>query len=88
MAPTVSAKSKVRTGKERVPDSPSSTINESKRRVSLPFGQAIGSFKESSSRKASKGKNQSVQSLADHLSVDSTVSMPFTVVKKPFNRFV
>lgn len=45
MAPTVSAKAKARAGKERIPDSPSSTVDESKRRVSFPFGQAIGSFK-------------------------------------------
>lgn len=92
MVPTVSAQAKVRAGKERVPDSPSSTVDESKRRVSFPFGQAIGSFKwknkDIGSQKGSKGKNELVQPLADHLSVASTVCMPATVGKKPFNRFV
>lgn len=94
MAPTASAKAKVRSEKARVPESPSSTVYESKRRVLFPFGQAVGSFKwknkeRSGSQKGLERKNnQSMQSLADHLSVDSTVSMPATVGRKPFNRFV
>ncbi|XP_044498536.1 protein IQ-DOMAIN 13-like [Mangifera indica] len=97
MTPTVSAKAKARANsnpKERLPGTPSS---ESQRRLSFPLTPNIGSFKwkkgfsfsnskESSSQRA-LDKNQSMQSLGN-LSVDSTVSMPATVGRKPFNRFV
>lgn len=97
MAPTVSAKAKLRgssTPKERfVVATPTS---ESKRRISFPFTQGLGSFKwnkgnlfsnKDSSSQRVLDKNQSLQS-AGNLSVDSTVSLPAGVGRKPFNRFV
>lgn len=97
MTPTVSAKAKVRPNsnpKERFPGTPSS---ESQRRLSFPLTQGIGSFKwkkgsllstsKDSSSQRVLDKNQSLQSIGN-LSVDSTVSMPATVGRKPFNRFV
>ena len=96
MTPTVSAKAKVRANsnpKERYPVTPSS---ESKRRLSFPLGQGIGSFKwnkgtlfsskDSTSQRVIE-RHQSLQSTGN-LSVDSTVSLPATVGRKPFNRFV
>lgn len=95
MAPTVSAKAKVRANsnpKERFPGTPSSE----KRRLSFPLTQGIGSFKwnkgslfsnKDSSSQRGLDKHQSLQSIGN-LSVDSTVSMPATVGRKPFNRFV
>lgn len=97
MTPTVSAKAKVRPNsnpKERFPGTPSS---ESQRRLSFPLTPGIGSFKwkkgsllstsKDSSSQRVLDKNQSLQSIGN-LSVDSTVSMPATVGRKPFNRFV
>ncbi|XP_039001997.1 protein IQ-DOMAIN 14-like isoform X1 [Hibiscus syriacus] len=96
MAPTVSAKAKVRANsnpKERFMATPGS---ESKRRLSFPLTQGIGSFKwgkgslfsgKDSRSQRGLDKHQSLQSLGN-LSVDSTVSMPATVGRKPFNRFV
>ncbi|KAK8494982.1 hypothetical protein V6N13_008894 [Hibiscus sabdariffa] len=96
MAPTVSAKAKVRANsnpKERFMGTPGS---ESKRRLSFPLTQGIGSFKwgkgslfsgKDSRSQRGLDKHQSLQSLGN-LSVDSTVSMPATVGRKPFNRFV
>lgn len=97
MAPTQSAKCKVRCGKEPFPDSPVSTADGSKRRVSFPLdNSSVSSFKwskgpsfsnkQSSSQKA-LGKTQSLQSVGN-LSVDSTASMPVNLGRKPFNRFV
>lgn len=96
MTPTVSAKAKVRANsnpKERYPVTPSA---ESKRRLSFPLGQGIGSFKwnkgtlfsskDSTSQRVIE-RHQSLQSTGN-LSVDSTVSLPATVGRKPFNRFV
>ncbi|KAJ4723720.1 Protein IQ-DOMAIN like [Melia azedarach] len=97
MTPTVSAKAKVRANsnpKERYPGTPNS---ESQRRLSFPLTQGIGSFKwkkgslfstsKDSTSQRVLDKNQSLQSTGN-LSVDSTVSMPATVGRKPFNRFV
>ncbi|KAJ7980641.1 Protein IQ-DOMAIN like [Quillaja saponaria] len=97
MSPTVSAKAKERINysnpKERLPGTPSS---ESKRRLSFPLTPGVGSFKLSkgslfSSKDTSSqriiDKNQSLQSLGNS-SVDSTVSLPAGVGRKPFNRFV
>ncbi|XP_021290771.1 protein IQ-DOMAIN 14 isoform X2 [Herrania umbratica] len=96
MTPTVSAKAKARANsnpKERFMGTPGS---ESKRRLSFPLTQGIGSFKWSkgslfsgkdSSSQRGLEKHQSLQSIGN-LSVDSTVSMPATVGRKPFNRFV
>jgi len=93
MVPTVSAKAKVRTSsnpKERFPETPGS---ESKRRFSFPLTPNIGSFKwnkgsskDSSSQRVFE-KHQSMHSNGD-LSVDSTISMPAAVGRRPFNRFV
>ncbi|GKV29256.1 hypothetical protein SLEP1_g38195 [Rubroshorea leprosula] len=96
MTPTVSAKAKVRPNsnpKERFPGTPRS---ESNRRLSFPLSQGVGSFKwnkgsffsgKDSSSQRGLEKHQSLQSIGN-LSVDSTVSMPATVGRKPFNRFV
>ena len=95
MAPTVSAKAKARAysnPRERFPGTPSS---ESKRRLSFPLTQGIGSFKwnkgsffsKDSSSQRMLDKNQSLQSVSN-MSVDSTVSLPAGVGRKPFNRFV
>uniref|UniRef100_A0A2N9J8J2 DUF4005 domain-containing protein n=1 Tax=Fagus sylvatica TaxID=28930 RepID=A0A2N9J8J2_FAGSY len=96
MNPTVSAKAKARANsnpKERFPGTPSSS--DSKRRLSFPLTQGIGSFKwnkgslfsnKDSSSQRMLDKNQSLQSVGD-LSVDSTVSLPAGIGRKPFNRF-
>ncbi|KAL5574747.1 hypothetical protein UlMin_016446 [Ulmus minor] len=96
MAPTVSAKAKARANsnpKERLMATPRS---ESSRRLSFPLTQGIGPFKWnkgsifSSKDKSSPrvlDKHHSMQSLGD-MSVDSTVSLPAGVGRKPFNRFV
>ncbi|XWS09432.1 hypothetical protein CRYUN_Cryun40dG0084000 [Craigia yunnanensis] len=96
MNPTVSAKAKARASsnpKERFMGTPGS---ESSRRLSFPLTQGTGSFKwskgslfsgkDSISQRGSD-KHQSLQSIGN-LSVDSTVSMPATVGRRPFNRFV
>lgn len=97
MTPTVSAKAKVRANsnpKERFPGTPSA---ESKRRLSFPLGQGVGSSfkwnkgslfsnKDSISQRVME-RHQSLQSTGN-LSVDSSVSLPATVGRKPFNRFV
>ncbi|CAI9776372.1 unnamed protein product [Fraxinus pennsylvanica] len=93
MAPTVSAKAKVRANsnpKERIPSTPG---NDSNRRFSFPLTPNIGSFKwnkgsnkDTNSQKALE-KHRSVASIGD-LSIDSAVSMPATAGRKPFNRFV
>lgn len=101
MTPTVSARAKVRASsnpKERLPGTPGS--ESSKRRLSFPFSQGIeGSIKWNSQRGSLSSSNkdpnfgkvldrhQSLQSIGNS-SVNSTVSMPATVGRKPFNRFV
>ncbi|CDP10875.1 unnamed protein product [Coffea canephora] len=93
MVPTVSAKAKVRASsnpKERLPGTPG---NDSKRRFSFPLTPNIGSFKwnKASSKEATSQKvlekHESMRSIGD-VSVESTVSMPAIVGRKPFNRFV
>ncbi|KAI3459839.1 hypothetical protein Pfo_016502 [Paulownia fortunei] len=93
MTPTVSAKAKARANsnpKERFPGTPG---NDSKRRFSFPMTPNIGSFKwNKGSNKDSASqmvleKHESSHSIGD-FSVDSTVSMPALVGRKPFNRFV
>ncbi|KAL2485345.1 IQ-domain 13 [Abeliophyllum distichum] len=88
MAPTVSAKAKVRANsnpKERILGTPG---NDSKRKFFFPLTPNIGSFKwNKGSNKDSTSQQQPLYSIGD-LSVDSTVSMPATVGRKPFNRFV
>lgn len=101
MSPTMSAKAKVRSGKEQVqtPDSPCSTYtdDQSKRRVSFPLGQdfkwgnkgPLFFNKETGSQKGLGKKNlSSAQSVGNMSVASSTVSMPATVGRKPFNRFV
>lgn len=97
MTPTVSAKAKVRASSNpRDSSFPGTPSSESKRRLSFPLAQGIGSFKwTKGSFFSSKDprsqrmldKNQSLQSLGN-LSVDSTVSLPTGIGRKPFNRFV
>ncbi|CAI9778212.1 unnamed protein product [Fraxinus pennsylvanica] len=93
MAHTVSAKAKVRANsnpKERIPRTPG---NDSKRGFLFPLTPYIGPFKWN---KGSNKDSTSQRTLENHLpmysigdlSVDSTVSMPATVGRKPFNRFV
>ncbi|KAH0887381.1 hypothetical protein HID58_063477, partial [Brassica napus] len=106
MAPTVSAKAKVRPNsnpKERVMGTPSSVRSE-KRRVSYPpvqRGEDVFRWSKGSLLMSKKGcpgssspggvvaieKRKTVKSVGN-LSVDSTVSMPATVGKKRFNRYV
>ncbi|CAL1404713.1 unnamed protein product [Linum trigynum] len=100
MTPTVSAKAKARANsnpRERfpLPGTPSSE----KRRVSFPFGGGqsfkwnAGSLFSSNSNNKGSGsprvieKHQPIHSIGN-LSVDSTVSMPAAVGRRPFNRFV
>lgn len=95
MVSTASAKAKARANsnpKERFPGSPSSE----KRRLSFPLTQSIGSLKGNRGSLISKkdpnsqrvsDKHESLQSTGN-LSVDSTVSMPAAIGRKPFNRFV
>ncbi|KAL8479273.1 hypothetical protein ACS0TY_026220 [Phlomoides rotata] len=94
MSPTVSAKAKVRPNsnpKERLPATPA---NDSKRRFSFSLTTNIGSFKwnkgsskESASQKVLHKHITTPHSIGD-LSIDSTVSMPAMVGRRPFNRFV
>ncbi|KAA8527244.1 hypothetical protein F0562_034659 [Nyssa sinensis] len=93
MTPTVSAKARLRANsnpKDRFPGTPSS---ESKRRFSFPLTPNNGSFKwnkgsskDSTSQRVLE-KQTALHSIGD-LSVDSTVSMPAAVGRRPFNRFV
>uniref|UniRef100_A0A803P0I3 DUF4005 domain-containing protein n=1 Tax=Cannabis sativa TaxID=3483 RepID=A0A803P0I3_CANSA len=101
MNPTASAKAKARASsnpKERFMATPSS---ESKRRLSFPLTQGIGSFKWNKGSFFSNKDNSSSRALEQHqknqhqsapsvgnMSVDSTVSLPAGVGRRPFNRFV
>ncbi|KAM1488912.1 hypothetical protein ACFX1S_032168 [Malus domestica] len=99
MAPTASAKAKARASsnpRDRFVGTPTS---ESKRRLSFPLTQGIGSFKwnkasffsnnKDSSSPMNLDKNRSLQSIGN-TSIDSTVSMPAAprAGRKPFKRFV
>ncbi|KAJ1382451.1 IQ motif, EF-hand binding site [Sesbania bispinosa] len=104
MAPTVSAKAKVRASsnpRERfgggsVVGTPTPS-SDSKRRLSFPLSQGIGSFKwtkgsffsskDPNSQRTPDNKFQSLESIGN-VSVDSTVSLPARVGRKPFTRFV
>ncbi|KAL0392451.1 UNVERIFIED_CONTAM: protein IQ-DOMAIN 14 [Sesamum radiatum] len=90
MIPTASAKAKARANsnpRERFPGTPG---NDSRRRFSFPLTPNAGSFKWN------KGSNKDSASQMDKhesprsrdFSVDSAVSMPALVGRKPFNRFV
>ncbi|CAL1365842.1 unnamed protein product [Linum trigynum] len=97
MTPTVSAKAKTRANSNPresfpLPGTPSSE----KRRVSFPFGGGqsfkwnAGSLFSSNNNKGSGSprvidKHQPIHSIGN-LSVDSTVSMPAAVGRRPFNR--
>lgn len=108
MAPTVSAKAKVRASsnpRERSFGSAGSVgggtpNSDSRRRLSFPLPQGIGSFKWAKGSLFSSNKDpvpsshnrtpdnyQSLESLGN-VSVDSTVSLPARVGRKPFTRFV
>ncbi|XP_010242710.1 PREDICTED: protein IQ-DOMAIN 14-like [Nelumbo nucifera] len=91
MAPTISAKAKVRTLSNLKEGSPTPS-QEAKRRLSFPLTQSIGSLrwnkgslfssKDSMSQRIS-GKHKSTPSIGN-LSVDSTISLPVGVGRKPF----
>ncbi|XP_016484405.2 protein IQ-DOMAIN 13 [Nicotiana tabacum] len=91
MAPTASAKAKLRASsnpKERISQKQSS---DTKKRFSFPLTPNIWSSKWSKgSGKDSASRNEvdKQESVADHISVDSTVSMPAVVGRRAFNRFV
>ncbi|KAL1535393.1 Protein of unknown function (DUF4005) [Salvia divinorum] len=95
MTPTASAKAKARASsnpKERVVETPA---NESKRRFSFSLTANIGSFKwnrgsaKDGGAAAQKAPEKQISShFRGDLSVDSTVSMPAAVGRRPFNRFV
>lgn len=94
MTPTASAKAKARANsnpKERLVEGP---VNESKRRFSFSLASNIGSFKWSkgSAKDAAAAQKLAEKQISSHfrgdLSVDSTVSMPAAVGRRPFNRFV
>ncbi|XP_057781363.1 protein IQ-DOMAIN 14-like [Salvia miltiorrhiza] len=96
MTPTASAKAKARASsnpKERVLETPA---NESKRRFSFSLtSNMIGSFKwnrgsaEDGGAATQKAPDKHTSShFRGDLSVDSTVSMPAAVGRRPFNRFV
>ncbi|KAJ9558722.1 hypothetical protein OSB04_013336 [Centaurea solstitialis] len=101
MSPTVSAKAKARpTGnpKDRLASTAASETS-SKRRFSFPLTQNIGSSFKWNKRSSSKDstvevpaprvleKHKSPRSIGD-MSMDSAISMPATVGRRPFNRFV
>ncbi|CAN7007938.1 unnamed protein product [Brassica rapa subsp. trilocularis] len=104
MAPTVSAKAKVRTNskpKERVMGTPS--VSSETRRMSYPLTQqGLDMFRwnkgslHMSNNGSQRGpgspggvvleKHKTLKSVGN-LSIDTTVSMPATVGRKPFNRY-
>ncbi|XP_051116912.1 protein IQ-DOMAIN 14-like [Andrographis paniculata] len=104
MSPTVSAKAKAKSRatsnpKERLPVG--TPLNDSKRRFSLPLVSNIGSIKWTSKAPLKKGGAEASSEMkaaaataAKHrrsigdFSVDSAISMPAAVGRKPFNRFV
>lgn len=100
MSPTVSAKAKARpTGNPKDwLTSTAASESSSKRRFSFPLTQNIGSSFKWNKRSSSKdstasqaqmvlGKHKSPRSIGD-LSMDSAISMPAAVGRRPFNRFV
>ncbi|GFQ06065.1 protein iq-domain 14 [Phtheirospermum japonicum] len=101
MTPTMSAKAKARANsnpKERLQGTTIATpVNDSKRRFSFSFTpNIVGSFKwnkgssknDSVSQKAVFEKHRQYRDSIGDLSIDSAVSMPAVVGRKPFNRFV
>ncbi|KAL3641532.1 IQ-DOMAIN 14-like [Castilleja foliolosa] len=101
MTPTKSAKAKARAisnPKERLQGTSVATpVNDSKRRFSFSFTpNIVGSFKwnkgssknDSASQKVVFEKHRQYRDSIGDLSIDSAVSMPATVGRKPFNRFV
>lgn len=94
MTPTASAKAKARASsnpKERLPGTPA---NESKRRFSFSLTSNIGTFKwnRGSAKDGAATQKAPEKQISSHfredLSLDSTVSMPAAVGRRPFNRFV
>ncbi|KAG2258675.1 hypothetical protein Bca52824_077969 [Brassica carinata] len=100
MAPTVSAKAKLRANsnpKERMDGTTPVSNNKEKRRSSFPLGSFKwnkGSLFMSNSKEgpgSSSGavvleKHKTLKSVGN-MSIDSTVSMPATIGKRSFNRF-
>ncbi|XP_055820029.1 protein IQ-DOMAIN 14-like [Solanum dulcamara] len=92
MSQTASAKAKARANSNPKERNPEKQSNDTKKRFSFPLTPNIwsskwskGSGKDSTSRK----EVDKHESMADHISVDSTVSMPAVVGgRRPFNRFV
>ncbi|CAN1833617.1 Protein IQ-DOMAIN 13 [Linum perenne] len=94
MNPTMSAKAKARANsnpRERMMSNPGTPGSE-KRRSSFPMGSfkwnAGSLFTSSSSNNANKNNASRGADSVANLSVDSTVSMPAAVGRRPFNRFV
>ncbi|KAL6976133.1 IQ-domain [Sarracenia purpurea var. burkii] len=96
MVPTISAKAKARASSINPRDSFLGTPSgDSKRRFSFSLTPNFGSFKwnkgssskDSTSQRVLEKQYQSFQSVGDG-SIDSAISMPAAVGRKPFNRFV
>lgn len=93
MTPTASAKAKARANsnpKERLPGTPA---NESKRRFSFSLASNISSLKWNKGSVIETGNQKALEKHASSnfggdVSIDSTVSMPAAVGRRPFNRFM
>lgn len=89
---SASAKAKARASSNPKERNPEKQANDTKKRFSFPLTPNIWSSKWSKGSGKDSTSRQQVdkhESMADHVSVDSTVSMPAVVGgKRPFNRFV
>ncbi|XP_043703259.1 protein IQ-DOMAIN 13 [Telopea speciosissima] len=96
MVPTISAKAKVRDHSNPKERETAGSSHDRRRRFSFPLTQSIGSLrwnkgslfssKDSSSQRMF-GKQDTLHSISN-FSIDSTVSLPVGVGRKPFKRFV
>lgn len=84
MTPTISAREKARP-REGSMGTPSS---HTMRRSSFPLTPNMGSFKWNRGSSKGAASLKECDGSADRMSVNSTVSMPATVGRKPFQRFV
>ncbi|VFQ88274.1 unnamed protein product [Cuscuta campestris] len=84
MTPTISAKAKARQREGSVGTPSSHTM----RRSSFPLTSNMGSFKWNIGSSKGAASLKECDGSADRMSVNSTVSMPATVGRKPFKRFV